>query len=57
MGSFNMSKGSDRNMDSAVIMGPAPAQVYYLEWYDIFAYSEPLNFNATYVAPEWRDGT
>jgi len=56
-GSFNMTGRSVRNLDSAIIMGSEPASVYYKEWRDAVMFSEPLDFNANYVCPEWRLGT
>jgi len=57
MGSFNMTKGARRNMDSAVVMGAGPAALYYREWLDIFSHSEKLDFEHEYCVPEWRLGT
>lgn len=57
MGSFNMTKGARRNMDSAVVMGAGPAALYYREWLDVFSHSERLDFDYEYCVPEWRLGS
>jgi hypothetical protein len=56
-GSWNMTRGSTRNLDSAIVLGAGVARVYYQEWLDVIAHSEPLNFQARYSEPEWRVGS
>jgi hypothetical protein len=56
-GSFNMTKGSRRNMDSAVVLGSEPAALYFQEWVDILSHSERLDFDAVWCEPQWRIGS
>lgn len=56
-GSFNMTKGARRNMDSAMILGPEPARLYLREWVDVLSHSEPLDFEQEHCTPEWRIGS
>lgn len=57
VGSFNMTKGSCRNMDSALVLGKEPAAAYFQEWVDIVTHSEPLNFEHEWCEPQWRQGS
>lgn len=56
-GSFNMTQGALRNLDSAVVLGSEPARLYYREWVDALSHSEPLDFDSEWCAPQWRMGS
>lgn len=57
VGSFNMTRDAAGNLDSALVLGPEPAGLYFREWVDVFARSEELNFEHEYAVPEWRVGS
>jgi len=48
-----MTNKSHRNLDSAIVMGAEPAEVYFLEWRDAFIHSEKLDYEAEHSAPEY----
>lgn len=54
VGSFNMTKGAVRNMDSALVLDAGPA---YCEWLDVLISSEPLDFDHAWCKPQWIVGS
>jgi len=57
-GSFNFTKTAGYSLENAVVIRePAIVKAYVSEWEQVMALSEPLNWNATWVEPEWRIGT
>lgn len=57
-GSFNFSHNSTNSLENAVLINSETiATAYYKEWEQIFAISEPLDWESKWVAPEWRLGT
>lgn len=57
-GSFNFTANSTASIENAVlIQSRAAAKSYMLEWGQVAALSEPLDWTSEYVDPEWRIGT
>jgi hypothetical protein len=57
-GSFNLTKNAGKSLENALfITEPEVVQAYYLEFGQIVAISEPLNWEVDWVEPEWRVGT
>jgi len=57
-GSFNFTKNAGFSLENAVIMrNPKIVNAYLLEWANVEAISEPLDWENDWVAPEWRIGT
>lgn len=57
-GSFNFTRNSGKSFENALyIVSPKLALRYLYEYAQILALSEPLDWEADYVAPEWRVGT
>lgn len=57
-GSFNFTWNAGMSIENAVIIRDEKiARAYFNEWQQIFALSEPLDWNEEYVAPEYRIGT
>jgi hypothetical protein len=57
-GSFNWSHNASRSLENGVsIRDPKAAKAFYLEFQQVLALSEPLDWESEYVTPEWRIGT
>lgn len=57
-GSYNWTRGGERNLENAMHVRDAViAEQYLREWSAVAAISEPLDWNARYVNPEWRIGS
>jgi len=57
-GSFNLTKNATLSLENAVyITIPEIVDAYYKEWVQLEAFSEPLNWQHEWVAPEWRIGS
>lgn len=57
-GSFNFTRNAVRSFENALhITDPAIAMQYALEWGQIYALSEPLDWSSEWVEPEFRIGT
>ncbi len=57
-GSYNLSKTSTKSLENAVIIyDKTIAEVYFSEWGQITALSEPLDWESEYCNPELRIGT
>lgn len=57
-GSFNMTQNATNSFENAVyIECPQVAEAYANEWAQIFALSEPLDWESDWCAPEFRIGT
>jgi phosphatidylserine/phosphatidylglycerophosphate/cardiolipin synthase-like enzyme len=57
-GSFNPSENAERSFENAVELHDRRiAQAYYKEWSQLLALSEPLDWETTWSAPEWRIGS
>ena len=54
-GSFNLTKNAGKSLENAIfITDPEIVRAYWLEFGQIVAISEPLDWEADWVAPEWR---
>jgi len=57
-GSYNFSVNSTRSRENIVhIKNDEVANAYFDEWGLMLAISEPLDWNADYIEPEWRIGS
>jgi hypothetical protein len=57
-GSFNFSKTASASFEnSLVVTDTRIVQAYYQEWGQVFALSEPLDWESEWVEPEYRIGT
>ena len=57
-GSFNPTLNGTKSRENAVVIeSEAIAQAYFREWYQMFALSEPLDWESEWCAPEYRIGT
>ena len=57
-GSFNFTHNSSQSFENAVyITNSVVADAYFLEYQQILAFSEPLDWTEDWCAPEWRIGT
>jgi hypothetical protein len=57
-GSFNATENATRSRENGVyIRSETLAEFYALEWSRALAMSEPLDWNAKYIAPQWRFGS
>jgi hypothetical protein len=57
-GSFNFSKTASASFENSVVITDTKIVLaYYKEWGQVFALSEPLNWEREWVAPEYRIGT
>jgi len=57
-GSFNFTHNGEASLENAVIIHSREiAEVYYSEWQQIFSLSEPLDWSAQWMEPEYRIGT
>jgi hypothetical protein len=57
-GSMNLSYNATKSLENAVLINDEQiAKAYAEEWAQIFAMSEPLDWESVWVSPEWRIGT
>lgn len=57
-GSYNPTTNATRSMENAIyILDEDTAYSYFYEWSRILSLSEPLDWSAKYVAPQWRVGS
>lgn len=57
-GSFNFTKNATKSLENALyITVPSIVEAYFKEFEQIAAISEPLDWTADWVEPEWRIGT
>ena len=57
-GSYNLTKNAINSLENAVLIkNNIIAKAYYDEFCQIFALSEPLDWESTWCAPEFRIGT
>lgn len=57
-GSYNLTKNATKSLENAVLINNQEiAQSYYNEFCQIFALSEPLDWESDWCAPEFRIGT
>ena len=57
-GSFNPTANGTKSRENAVLIrSPEIALAYFREWYQMFALSEPLDWESEWCAPEYRIGT
>lgn len=57
-GSFNFTENGSNSLENAVILYDMnAAHVYFTEWLQVLAISEPLDWTQEWIAPEWRIGT
>jgi hypothetical protein len=57
-GSYNPSWNATNSLENAVVLDSPPmALAFYNEWSQIFALSEPLDWESEWVAPELREGS
>lgn len=57
-GSYNLTKNAAASFENAVLINsPAIAKAFYMEFGQIMALSEPLDWKTDWVEPEWRIGT
>ncbi len=57
-GSFNLTQNAVASFENAVIISnPRIVQAYTVEFEQLFALSEPLDWTTEYVEPEYRIGT
>ena len=57
-GSFNFSKTASASFENSLVLTDTKiVQAYYQEWGQIFALSEPLDWQSEWIAPEFRIGT
>lgn len=57
-GSFNLTKNAGKSLENALFITESEVvQAYYLEFGQIVAISESLNWEVDWVEPEWRVGT
>jgi hypothetical protein len=57
-GSYNWSNNANRSLENAVhIRDAKAAKAFYLEFQQVLALSEPLDWTSEYVEPEWRIGS
>jgi hypothetical protein len=56
-GSYNLTKNSGNSLENAVYLtNPDIVMAYYQEWGQIMALSEPLDWTANGMEPEWGTG-
>jgi hypothetical protein len=56
-GSFNLSKTADRSLENAIYTTKSKiVEAYYLEFGQIMALSEPLDWTSEWCSPQWRIG-
>ncbi len=57
-GSFNFTKNGNASLENALVLtDPTITRAYLSEWAQILAISEPLDWRAEWVAPQWRIGS
>ena len=57
-GSFNPTANGTRSRENAIVVESEHiAMAYFREWYQMFALSEPLEWESQWCAPEYRIGT
>ena len=57
-GSFNPTANGTRSRENAIVVeGEHIALAYFREWYQMFALSEPLDWESDWCHPEYRIGT
>jgi hypothetical protein len=57
-GSFNPTSNGTRSRENAVVIeSEHVALAYFREWYQMFALSEPLEWESEWCAPDYRIGT
>jgi hypothetical protein len=57
-GSFNPTSNGTKSRENAVLIESKNiASAYFKEWYQMFALSEPLDWESEWCAPEYRIGT
>jgi phosphatidylserine/phosphatidylglycerophosphate/cardiolipin synthase-like enzyme len=57
-GSFNYTNNANNSFENIVVIRDKKiAEAYYKEWGQILAFSEPLNWESDWVAPEYRIGS
>lgn len=57
-GSFNPTENGTRSRENAIVVeGEHIALAYFREWYQMFAMSEPLEWESEWCSPEYRIGT
>lgn len=57
-GSFNFSKAASASFENSLVIADTKiVHAYYQEWGQVFALSEPLNWESEWVQPEYRIGT
>jgi hypothetical protein len=57
-GSFNATKNGTRSLENGVLIrNPRVAEAYYQEWKTLLGLTEPLDWQSTYLNPEYRLGT
>lgn len=57
-GSFNLTENATMSFENAVIIDdPKVADIFYQEWEQIMALSEPLDWRKPWMEPQWRVGT
>ena len=57
-GSANLTAATDDSWENSLLIENREiAQAYLNEWIQLFALSEPLDWDSQYVNPEWRVGT
>jgi len=57
-GSYNISKTAAKSLENVVIIhDKMVAEMYFNEWSQITALSEPLDWESEWCDPEWRIGT
>lgn len=57
-GSCNLSNMARRSRENSVIIRkPAIAQAYLKDWAELMSVSEPLDWDADWVDPQWHEGT
>jgi phosphatidylserine/phosphatidylglycerophosphate/cardiolipin synthase-like enzyme len=57
-GSFNFTLNAASSLENAVILRePTLVNAYYEEWAQVLAVSEPLDWTADWVEPDWRIGS
>ncbi len=57
-GSYNFTANAGFSLENALyITSPEIVRAYYAEFAQVVVFSEPLDWESTWVAPEWRIGT
>lgn len=57
-GWFNFTLNAASSLENAVVLRePTLVNAYYREWAQVLAVSEPLDWTAEWVEPDWRIGS